>query len=169
MKETALAILLLIAFITDMRSMRIPNWLTASAAAAGIALQAIESGRHGLWTAGIGLIAGFAAVVLLHAIGAVGAGDVKLFAAIGALSSATFALSALSYSVLFAACIGLGIVTCKGKLLATVRKVTVSLLLLLSLKNISLTAAWKKSDALQFPFMAAVVPGVLAAYFQLIV
>jgi prepilin peptidase CpaA len=169
MKETALAILLLIAFITDMRSMRIPNWLTASAAVTGIALQAIESGRHGLWTAGLGLIAGFAAVVLLHAVGAVGAGDVKLFAAIGALSSATFALSALSYSVLFAACIGLFIVTFKGKLPATVKRVTVSLLLLLSLKNISLATGWNKSDALQFPFMAAVVPGVLSAYFQFFV
>ena len=71
--------------IVDLRTRRIPNALTVSVAATGMACAA--TGLSGL-SVGAAL-AGFAIGLVLmlpgHLIGATGAGDVKLFAAIGTL------------------------------------------------------------------------------------
>ena len=69
----------------DLRSRRVPNPLTATLAALGVAFAA--SGISGL-TVGAsltGLVLGLALMLPGHLFGATGAGDVKLFAAVGAL------------------------------------------------------------------------------------
>jgi prepilin peptidase CpaA len=68
----------------DLRSRRIPNWLTLSLALAGL-LHAWLMPQHGigLAAAGKGLAAGFFVPFVFFAIGALGAGDVKLLAAVG--------------------------------------------------------------------------------------
>jgi prepilin peptidase CpaA len=166
MKEFVLVILLCIASMTDVKSLRIPNWLTLSTAVIGLGLQALLDGLPGLGAAGIGLIVGIGVMLSLHVVGAVGAGDVKLFGAIGALSSATFVLSALSYSIVFAACIGLLIMISRRQLAATMKQTAMSVALLVTLKDTSVIERWKRGATLQFPFMLAVVPGCLAAYVQ---
>ena len=69
----------------DLRTRRVPNALTLTLAAAGIVFAAAGIGRVTL----LGAIAGMAAGLLLmlpgHLFGATGAGDVKLFAALGAI------------------------------------------------------------------------------------
>jgi prepilin peptidase CpaA len=158
--------LIVIACITDVKSLRIPNWLTIGAAITGLGLQGLLGGLPGLGDAGFGLIVGFAVMLLLHAVGAVGAGDVKLFGAIGALSNAAFALSAVSYSIVFAACIGLLIIISRRQLAATIKQTALSVTLLVTLRDMSVISRWKQGATLQFPFMLAVVPGCLAAYVQ---
>jgi prepilin peptidase CpaA len=78
-----LTVVLVSAVYSDLRRHRIPNELNALAIIAGLTLQCIASGLHGLTFgllgAGIGL-ACFAPFYLLHAMGA---GDVKLLAAVG--------------------------------------------------------------------------------------
>jgi len=69
----------------DLRSRRVPNPLTATLAAVCVAFAA--SGISGL-TVGAsltGLVLGLALMLPGHLFGATGAGDVKLFAAVGAL------------------------------------------------------------------------------------
>lgn len=81
----ALAAGVLVATVIDIRTRRIPNELTATMAGIGVGLAA--SGVSGI-SAGASL-AGFAVGLLLmlpgHVLGATGAGDVKLMAAIGTL------------------------------------------------------------------------------------
>jgi prepilin peptidase CpaA len=72
------------AVVTDVRTRRIPNWLTGSIAAAGFGLAA-GGGHVTIAQALIGMLIGLALMLPGHVIGATGAGDVKLMAAIGAV------------------------------------------------------------------------------------
>lgn len=67
----------------DYRRQRVPNWLNAAIALTGFVVQAIYFGPAGLLTGFCGLLAGFGLLIGLWLMHAMGAGDVKLMAAIG--------------------------------------------------------------------------------------
>jgi len=71
--------------ISDMMRRSIPNWLTASGAAAGLAGHFVAIGWQGLALAAAGAAIGFILLLPLQIKGAMGGGDVKLMAAFGAL------------------------------------------------------------------------------------
>lgn len=84
----------------DLRTRRVPNPLTATLAALGVAFAA--SGISGL-TVGAsltGLVLGLAFMLPGHLFGATGAGDVKLFAAAGALIGPAPIVTAFFYTAL---------------------------------------------------------------------
>lgn len=94
------------AAIHDVRTRRIPNLLTLILALSGLVLNAASIGPVSLSQACLGLLAGFGLTVGLFAIGAVGGGDVKLLAGIGAWLGPAGVL----YVFLARAVIGMGIV-----------------------------------------------------------
>jgi prepilin peptidase CpaA len=73
-----------LACVTDLRSRRIPNALTFSAALGAIACAALVDGASGVRTSATGWLVGVAIFFPFFALGGLGAGDVKLLAAIGA-------------------------------------------------------------------------------------
>jgi prepilin peptidase CpaA len=88
--EVLLLILVLTAALYDVRYRRIPNWLTAAGVLLGVGLNAFltfDSVERwsGLMRSVEGLLIGFFAYLLLYLIRAMGAGDVKLMAAVGAI------------------------------------------------------------------------------------
>ena len=84
--EMVLMAMLLAAAVFDVRYRRIPNWLTVSGAVLGVAINTIiGSPEGGLVFSLVGLLVAFAVYVALYALRAMGAGDVKLMAATGAL------------------------------------------------------------------------------------
>lgn len=78
-------LLLLIGCVTDLRSRRIPNELVIAILATGwaFALLAPDPGRT-LLTSLAGTLVGFGIWIAFYLVGAIGAGDVKFFAAAGA-------------------------------------------------------------------------------------
>jgi len=74
----------LIASIIDYRARKVPNWLNASLAAAGLLTQSLYFGWSGLAASGLGLLVGLGVLIVPWAMGGMGAGDVKLMGAIGA-------------------------------------------------------------------------------------
>lgn len=74
----------LYACMVDFREHRVPNWLNGALAAAGILARATYEGWAGVGTALLGLLVGFGVLIIPWAMHAMGAGDVKLMAAIGA-------------------------------------------------------------------------------------
>jgi prepilin peptidase CpaA len=69
----------------DVRSRRIPNWLTLSLIATGLCRAGLPSeAAVGLGPSLAGMAAGFGLTFVLFALGAMGGGDVKMFAGIGA-------------------------------------------------------------------------------------
>jgi prepilin peptidase CpaA len=87
--ESTLALLILavagVAVVTDLRRRRIPNALTVPAMVVGLAAHGLASGLSGLGAAATGLLLGAALFLIPVAMGGMGAGDLKLLAALGAL------------------------------------------------------------------------------------
>lgn len=91
MTETLVNIILLIPLAIiiayyDVRYRRIPNAFVLATLAAGIAINAVFAGLSGVAASCAGCALGFVLMFMLHVFGAMGAGDVKLFAAIGAVT-----------------------------------------------------------------------------------
>lgn len=84
----------------DAESRRIPNWLTLGGLAAALAFQALNAGTSGLLRGLSGAGLAFSIYLLLWLLRAVGGGDVKLMAAVGAFAGPlrwvyVFAVSAI--------------------------------------------------------------------------
>lgn len=73
----------LLASFTDLRSMRIPNWLTFPLLAAGLAYGLARGGLAGLGDAAAGAAVAGAIFIAAYAIAGGGAGDAKLMMALG--------------------------------------------------------------------------------------
>ena len=86
---------LLIAAMTDFRSAKIPNWLTMPMIAAGLVSHALAGGWSGFMNSLQGFGLGFGLFLTLYWLGGLGAGDVKLVAAIGSVMGPAGTVSAL--------------------------------------------------------------------------
>jgi prepilin peptidase CpaA len=80
----AAVVVVVAASVFDLRTRRIPNALTFGAAAVALAVHGALSGWSGLLLAVLGWAAGLLLFFPLFALGGLGAGDVKLLAAVGA-------------------------------------------------------------------------------------
>lgn len=74
----------MIASFTDLRTMRIPNWLTLPLLAAGLAYGGTKAGWSGLGNAALGCAIAGVIFVVAYALAGGGAGDAKLMMALGA-------------------------------------------------------------------------------------
>ena len=103
------------AFI-DLQNRRVPNALTLGVAALGITLAA----RHLTGVSVVGAVEGLAVGLLLmlpgHVMGATGAGDVKLFAAVGTLLGPTRIGVAFLYTAMFGGLLALAAAVYRGRL-----------------------------------------------------
>ena len=70
--------------VVDLATHRIPNWLTAPAAAVGMLASVAATGASGALTSAAGLLVGLVAFLPFYLARGFGAGDVKAMAAIGA-------------------------------------------------------------------------------------
>ncbi len=94
---------------------RVPNCLTAHFALGGLAFA--------YWTAGLstfvwsvqGLFLGLVLLLPIHAIGGIGAGDVKLLAGLGAWVGASTILGAFATSAIAGGLMGLGMILWTGQ------------------------------------------------------
>jgi prepilin peptidase CpaA len=96
----AVSVLLLLAFAVyfDVRWRRIPNALTATAIIAGIVGNALSFGTTGVLLSIAGFLVGGLLLLAPVALRWWGAGDLKLFAALGAIGGPAFILWAGLYS-----------------------------------------------------------------------
>jgi prepilin peptidase CpaA len=109
---------LAVAVVTDVRTRRIPNWLTGSLAVAGVGL-AFAGGPLTPGQAALGLIAGLLLMMPSHLIGATGAGDVKLMAAIGTLLGPGLVLRAFLFTAVAGGVLAVAVAARRGRLGAT--------------------------------------------------
>lgn len=97
MSETFVSITLLVPLAAiiayyDVRYRRIPNAFVLATLIAGLSMHAIFGGLAGVAASAGGCALAFVMMFTLHVFGAMGAGDVKLFAAIGAVTGASLVL-----------------------------------------------------------------------------
>ena len=110
---------------TDARTGRIPNLLTLPALPLGLGLGAIAAGWLGLGSAALGALLCFAVPYVLFRSSrgqAIGGGDVKLFAGLGALLGTGAGLEVELASLVLLAVFALLALTWRGQLLALLRR-----------------------------------------------
>lgn len=94
--DIALLVFVCACCVVDVRSRRIPNALSGSAAVLGVLLNAAHAGVPGaLWSVG-GAALMVAALLAPFALGGIGGGDVKMMAAVGALLGPRLAFYSLA-------------------------------------------------------------------------
>lgn len=115
----ALAAGALTATIVDIRSRRIPNVLTGSMAAAGIGLAASGMSGVSVGASIAGLVAGLLLMMPGHVLGATGAGDVKLMAAVGAIVGIHLVVNAFLFTALAGGILAVAVALRRRRLAAT--------------------------------------------------
>ncbi len=85
MKLLLLVPLAVLVIYYDLRYRRIPNLLVLAALVAGLAINIAFGGLQGAMSSAQGFALAFVPMFLMHIFGAMGAGDVKLFGAVGAV------------------------------------------------------------------------------------
>ncbi len=125
----------------DLQTRKIPNYLTISAALAGLAYNLGAAGWSGLGTGLLGMLLGFAFLFLPYLLGGMGAGDVKALAALGAWLGPTGTLYLFLYMAVAGGLLSLAAMLWQGVLWQKVRQGWRSLLHLLSRKGRGPTAA----------------------------
>lgn len=107
----------------DVRYRRIPNPFVLATLAAGVSMNAIVGGMQGLYSSLTGCGLAFVLMFLLHIFGAMGAGDVKLFAAIGAVIGAHLVLPTFLVVVLTGGLLAVVSVVRAGTVVTTMHRV----------------------------------------------
>ena len=110
----------LIASVSDLRTGLIPNWLTFPALVVALLLEASWGGLRGFVGALLGIVVCGLVPLVFHRLGAMGGGDVKLFAALGALGGPSMGLEIELLALSCAFFWGLAVLTFRGQLLRSI-------------------------------------------------
>ncbi|MFK7695349.1 prepilin peptidase [Paenibacillus sp. HJGM_3] len=162
----ALLVLLIAAFVQDVRQSRIANTITVPGIFTGLLVSPVcsENGwLSGLLDSAAGLVVGLSVMLVFYAFGAVGAGDVKLFGAIGSIAGLPFVLYGMMNALLCAGLVGLAILVWRKEVLSRIGTVLAVLFRFWMWRELrALTASgWGSRTApLHFPFMYAVAPAI---------
>jgi len=117
---TILAIALVTATYTDIKSQRIPNWLTFPLMLAGFATHTVFGGWDGLSFAAMGYGFGFVVMAIPYFFGVMGAGDVKLMGAIGAWLGLQATMTAFLFTCIAGGVYAIGMLASDRELLKSV-------------------------------------------------
>jgi prepilin peptidase CpaA len=140
----------------DLRTRRVPNWLTFGLAALGLALAVVRG--HQLWYAIAGLVLGFALMLPGHILGATGAGDVKLLAALGSWLGPAGTATAFLYSAIAGGALAIIVAVHRGRLRTTMERTAV---LARSGRSV-VTEIGSAPAAARFAYAPAIAIGALA-------
>jgi prepilin peptidase CpaA len=99
----------------DLRFRRIPNWVTFPAMVVGVGYHTFTGGLQGLFLSIGGLLVGFGVLVVFYMLGGMGAGDVKLMAAIGALLGPKDVLFAALYTAIIGGMYAVILIVAQGR------------------------------------------------------
>jgi len=112
----------------DLRTRRIPNYLTLGTAVAGLAYNFMGQGLPGLADGILGMLLGFAFLILPYLWGGMGAGDVKALAALGAWLGPKLTVFLFCYMGIAGGVIALGYLVWQGSLWQKIKEGWVFLL-----------------------------------------
>ena len=158
MKPVILAgavLLSLIAAATDLRSRRIPNWLTVPGLVVGIAANTALSGWSGLKASLLGAAVGLALLLPFVLLRSLGAGDWKLAGALGAFTGPSILMDLLLGSVLVAGVMAMALVIYKRRTRATIRNIGHILVSLVTFRLPGERVSLDNPESLKVPYGVA--------------
>lgn len=147
--------------LLDWRYRRIPNWLTVSGLAAGVAVNTILYRWPGLKAALLGTVLGLGLLLPFVLVRSLGAGDWKLAGALGACLGPRQLLSVLMGTILVAGVMALTVVIWKGRLKRTLLNMAHLLGALFSLRMPGSEVSLDDPHSIKIPFGVAMAVTVL--------
>jgi len=156
------SLFLLLICVTDTLCSKIPNICTGFLIVCGFALHGYLDGGTGLLTALLGLLTGFALLIVPYLLGGMGAGDVKALAALGALLGAPAILQVSLYMALAGGLMSILHYMFSPNLLIRCRAGLNALTVFFYSHDIKTFKPAQQSDALRFPYAAAIAFGFFA-------
>ena len=107
----------------DVRYRRIPNSFVVATLISGLVMNTTFGGMKGVLSSAGGCVLAFILMFMLHVFGAMGAGDVKLFAAIGSVTGANLVLPTFLVVILTGGLLALVSILRSGAVRATMQRV----------------------------------------------
>jgi prepilin peptidase CpaA len=154
-----LLLMLIWAAMVDLRTRRIRNWLTFSMILTGLLRPILVGGPLSVEQAALGMVVGMALPLALFALGALGGGDVKLLAGVGAWLGPFPAVEVFCLAAIFGMVIVLVQATAQGRLGTLSRNSAVLAMNLVHINDVGLehaTATGKSSRSVDKPLPYAV-------------
>ena len=145
----------LAAGILDWRYRRIPNWLTVSGLATGVAVNAILFRWPGLRAALLGTVVGLGVLLPFVWLRSLGAGDWKLAGALGACLGPRQLLAVLMGTVLVAGVMALAVVIWKRRMMRTLLNIAHLLAALFRLRMPGFEVSLDDPQSTKIPFGVA--------------
>jgi prepilin peptidase CpaA len=145
--------------IVDIYTRRVPNPLTLGVAALGLVLGASHLTGVGLMGAFGGFAVGLALMLPGHIVGATGAGDVKLFAAIGTLLGPRATVVAFAYTAIAGGILAIVVACQRKRLSATVGRTAA----LVRSAGANVAEIEQSSQDNRFAYAPAIAVGAFAA------
>jgi len=143
----------------DFYTRRVPNWLTMGTAALGFTLAAAHLSRVTIGAAAAGFAVGLLVMLPGHLIGATGAGDVKLMAAVGTLLGPQHVLLAFLYTALAGGVLAVAAAVKRRRLRQTVERTAA----LVYTGGANVAEIEDRSADNRFAYAPAIALGALAA------
>ncbi|MGM8212316.1 A24 family peptidase [Virgibacillus sp. W0430] len=163
MVNAIVIIMLIICIVTDLRERKILNAVTLPASLLAFIYHAFTAGLDGFLFSGKGFLVGFALLIIPYAMGGIGAGDVKLLAAIGAWKGMLFVLYAGLYGAAVGGIIAFIILLKRKQFRLTIKSIFLSCLFLKSAKG-SLTITKRATQLISIPYAIPIAIGALCTY-----
>ena len=159
----------LVAAATDLRSRRVPNWLTVPGLLIGIAANTWLSGWSGLKGSLQGAVVGLALLLPFVLLRSLGAGDWKLAGALGAFTGPSILVDLLLGSVLVAGVMAMVLVIYKRRTRETMRNIGHILVSLVTFRLPGERVSLDNPESLKVPYGVALAFTVVlygAAHFR---
>lgn len=162
-----LALFVVTAAALDLHARRIPNWLNLAGAACGLAASALSGGAAAALDSVLGLGAGLLMLLPFFALRVLGAGDVKMLAAIGSFAGPLGVLACGLYAMIAGGVLALAAMLAGGRWKAARRNLhTMFLGLLLRAQGAQGPVAdLEKHSAARLPYGVALAAGTLCWIF----
>ena len=159
-----LAGLMVAAVYTDLRFVRIPNGLTLGGAALGLLLNLLFGGLGGALSSAEGWLLGAGLLFVFFALGAMGAGDVKLLAAVGAIEGPAFVFNAFVFMGIAGGAIAILVTLRRRRVRYLAASLATQLQAMIYIGSI-VQPKDARSSPLRFPYGLAIAAGSFAALF----
>jgi prepilin peptidase CpaA len=148
-------VLAVVAAGTDLRSRRIPNWLTVPGLLVGLAANVALGGWSGLKTSLLGTALGLVLLLPFVLLRSLGAGDWKLAGALGAFAGPGILVDLLLGSVFVAGVMAVALVIYKGRTRQTIRNIGHILISLVTFRLPGTQVSLDNPDSLKVPYGVA--------------
>jgi prepilin peptidase CpaA len=158
-------LIMALAAASDLRTRRIPNWLTAAGMLAAPLLWGLFAGPTAALASLVGGLLALMVGMILFALGALGGGDAKLLVVTGAFLGPARLLSALLVIGITGGVLALGVAAARGSVMSTVVSAWNTSTYLVTLGRRGVRRSVTSPGALTIPYGIAIAAGSLMTWF----